>query len=120
MSKSSQNLSKWLYSVFVQIEEAKKISGMLADELLLSEDSRPTITKLRMSGNPEASLEVGGCYVARLYDDWHRVAIVELTGSDKVVLMFPDYRIYQPDYQVINIYDLPESLDFTVIPPALR
>ena len=93
---------------------------MLADELLLSEDSRPTITKLRMSGNPEASLEVGGCYIARLYDSWHRVVVVELTVTDKVVIMLADYRVYHSSYQVINIYDLPESLDFTVVPPALR
>ena len=103
-----------------QVEAAKNISSMLADKILLSEDSRPTITKLRMSGNPEPSLEVRGCYIARLYDDWHRVVVVELTDRDKVVIMLADYRIYQESYLVINIYDLPESLDFSVVPPALR
>ena len=92
---------------------------MLAD-LILLDSPHPTIHKLRRNGNPEPSLEVGGKYIARLYDLWQRVFVVDQTESDKVTILLADYHIYKSSYLVINIYDLPESLDFSVIPPAVR
>ena len=102
------------------METGNNISEMLANGIFLDYEFHPTIHKLRRNGNPEPSLEVGGAYIARLYDRWHRVFVVEQTGSDKVTILLADYHIYKYSYLVINIYDLPESLDFSVIPRAVR
>ena len=104
-----------------QDEEANEISRKLEGELEFGEDFQPTVVKLRKQGNPEPSLEVGGSYMARYCDRWFRATLVELIpGSHTVTLCLVDYHIFTFSCQVINIYDLPASLDFDVIPPLVR
>ena len=61
------------------------------------------------------------CYAASLYNNWYRVMVVDQSQeSNKVDILLMDYHIYKSSYLAINIYDLPESLGISVIPPAVR
>ena len=102
-----------------QIADAKRISRLLGEEM--TKELYPSVVKMKMHGDPEPRLQVAGRYAARLYDDWLRVTVVgQIPGSDEVTLRCEDYHVYEISYLVINVYDLPESLDFSAIPAAVR
>lgn len=101
-----------------QIADAKRISRLLGEEM--TKELYPSVVKMKMHGDPEPRLQVAGRYAARLYDDWLRVTVVgQIPGSDEVTLRCEDYHVYEISYLVINVYDLPESLDFSAIPAAV-
>ena len=102
-----------------QIADAKRISRLLGEEM--TKELHPSVVKMKMHGDPEPRLQVAGRYAARLYDDWLRVTVVgQIPGSEEVTLRCEDYHVYEISYLVINVYDLPESLDFSAIPAAVR
>ena len=103
-----------------QAKTAEMISRLLEEKL--SSELHPTLIKMKMNANPEPSLEVGGHYAARCDDKWLRVTVfAQIPGNkEEVTILLADYHIYRSSYPVLHIYDLPESLDFSVIPATVR
>ena len=104
-----------------QVAAAQNISRMLEEEILFSQEVHPSVVKMKMNANSDPCLEVRGNYAAHIFDKWLRVTVTEqIPGSDEVTILLGDYHIYHRSCPVLQIYDLPERLSFSIIPAAVR